>query len=99
MAVGCPADAPADDDGAEVVTVCFGHPTLGQMRDGFWDWAIRVIAPDGSEVGRVVRRDSAKWDVEGRVRILAAEHQPGRHGRYWSFRLAIPEGCRAVHEA
>ncbi len=102
-AVDCPTEAQQDDDGAEIVTISFGHPMLKEMRAGFWDWPIRIIAPDGSEVGRVFRpdrtADSHLWEAQGRVRILAAEHAPGRHGGYWSFRLAVPAGCRAVHNS
>lgn len=90
------------EDGADVVAISFGNPMLKEIRAGFWDWPIRILDKDGYEVGQVLRPNPTLtphvWEARGNVRIIAAERKRGHHGGYWSFRLAVPAGCRAVHE-
>lgn len=97
-------DTDAGDDGAETVAVSFGHPTNRQMDRGFWRWPVRVLDAEGHEVGHVAAHQGC-WDdpqqrptATGQVRVLALECARGYHGGTVSLRLAVPAGCRAVHE-
>jgi len=91
----------ASPDGAEEVTITFGAPLKRTMEAGFWNWPVRVLDADGNEVGRVTPGPFGHgWydpTVTGGIRLLDSTHEGGHHGGYWSLRLAVPAGCRAVH--
>jgi hypothetical protein len=91
-------DDAAPETGAAPVAISFGSPTNRSIREGFWEWPVRVLDADGAEVGRLTPADG--WGsptVTGPVRVLASEHASGMHGGYWSLRVAVPEGCTLVH--
>ena len=83
----------ASPTGAATVSVTYGAPTRAARERGFWEWPVRVIDPDGQEVGRV----SPEGVASGEVRVLKRETISGHGGGYVSLTLAVPEGCRAEH--
>jgi hypothetical protein len=79
--------------GAATVSITYGAPTHAERERGFWEWPVRVLDPDGQEVGRV----SPKGEASGEVNVLKRETISGYGGGYVSLILAVPEGCRAEH--
>ncbi|HHX27689.1 MAG TPA: hypothetical protein GX716_01625 [Firmicutes bacterium] len=83
----------ASPTGAATVSITYGAPSRAARERGFWEWPVRVLDPDGQEVGRV----SPEGEASGEVRVLKRETISGRGGGYVSLTLAVPEGCRAEH--
>ncbi len=83
----------ASPTGATTVSITYGSPTRAARERGFWEWPVRVLDPDGEEVGRV----SPDGEASGEVRVLKRETLSGYGGGYVSLLLAVPEGCRAEH--
>lgn len=83
----------ASPTGATTVAITYGSPTRAARERGFWEWPVRVLDPDGQEVGRV----SPEGVASGEVRVLKREVLSGYGGGYVSLLLAVPEGCRAEH--
>jgi len=83
----------ASPTGAATVSLTYGAPTRAARERGFWEWPVRILAPDGREVGRV----SPEGVASGAVRVLKRETIPGHGGGYVSLTLVVPEGCRAEH--
>lgn len=79
--------------GAATVSITYGAPTRAERERGFWEWPVRVLDPDGEEVGRV----SPEGEASGQVKVLKREILSGYGGGYVSLLLAVPEGCRAEH--
>lgn len=79
--------------GAATISITYGAPTRAARERGFWEWPVRVLDPDGQEVGRV----SPEGEPSGEVRVLKRETISGYGGGYVSLLLAVPEGCRAEH--
>ncbi len=79
--------------GATTVAITYGAPSRAARERGFWEWPVRVLDPDGQEVGRV----SPEGEASGQVRILKRETLSGHGGGYVSLTLAVPEGCRVEH--
>lgn len=83
----------ASPTGATTVAITYGSPTRAARERGFWEWPVRVLDPDGEEVGRV----SPEGVPSGQVKVLKREVLSGYGGGYVSLLLAVPEGCRAEH--
>jgi len=79
--------------GAATVSISYGAPSARAVREGFWEWPVRILDEDGTEVGRV----SPEGDVSGEVKVLKRARASGHNGGYVSFLLAVPDGCRAEH--
>lgn len=87
----------ASPTGAATISITYGAPTEASVRAarerGFWEWPVRVLDPDGQEVGRV----SPEGVASGEVRVLKRETISSHGGVYVSLTLAVPEGCRVEH--
>jgi len=79
--------------GAATIAITYGSPTRAARERGFWEWPVRILDPDGEEVGRV----SPEGVPSGQVKVLKREVLSGYGGGYVSLLLAVPEGCRAEH--
>ena len=83
----------ASPTGAATISITYGSPTRAARERGFWEWPVRILDPDGEEVGRV----SPEGVASGEVKVLKREVSSGYGGGYVSLLLAVPEGCRAEH--
>ena len=79
--------------GAVTISITYGAPTKKLREQGFWEWPVRILDPDGEEVGRV----SPEGEAFGEVKVLKRQKSSGYGGGYVSLMLAVPEGCRAEH--
>lgn len=83
----------------DIIAVSFGGPTNRLIDEGFWEWPVSVIMPDGQGIGQIVPNKYGEYALvrEGDINILAVEHSSGHHGGYVSMRLLVPSGAVAVH--
>lgn len=92
-------DTAAGKDGATETIISFGCPTNRQIGAGYWESPI-IIEGDGEtvEIPAAVwyEKQGAFAFAHPKVRILSVEHRSGMHGGYYSIRLAIPAGWKAV---
>lgn len=76
-----------------------GHPSNRSIRQGFWQWPIRVIDSTGLVVGEI-RPAEAGWphcEADGPVRVVQAWTEPGMHGGWVVLRVVVPDGARLQH--
>jgi len=106
-------DDAADESGheTEIISVSFGAPTRRRMREGFWEWPVRIIRVEDpsdpfseeiEEVGRVEADPDKGWYepvASGLVTVVSVERSSGHHGGYVSMRLSVPAGCLSEHKA